>query len=149
MSGLFGELVGSVLSGATQGATSGSGGSSAVIQAVIGLIQQHGGVGGLVEQFQKAGLGGVVQSWVGSGQNLPIDPAQITQVLGGGGGLGGLGQIAQALGMDHGQLGGLLSEVLPQVVDQMTPNGRVEPGAGAGADALGSLAKQLGGKLFG
>ncbi len=149
MSGLFGELIGSVLGGAAQGATSG-GGNSAVIQAVIGLIQQHGGVGGLVEQFQKAGLGSVVQSWVGTGQNLPIDPAQLTQVLGGaGGGLGGLGQIAQALGLDHGQLGGLLSEVLPQVVDQMTPNGRIEPGAGAGADALGSLAQQLGGKLFG
>lgn len=57
-----------------------------LIQAVIGLLGQNssvGGLGGLVQAFQKNGLGEIVNSWVGTGKNLPISADQIQQGLGG------------------------------------------------------------------
>ena len=149
MSGI-GDLLGSVVSGALSGGSQqagaslgGAGGSGALIGAVMTLINQHGGIGGLVQQFQNAGLGGAVQSWVGTGQNQSIDASQITKALDG----GALGQFAQQLGLDHGAAGSLLAQMLPQVVDHLTPNGQV----GAEHNQLGDLAKQLLGnsKLFG
>jgi uncharacterized protein YidB (DUF937 family) len=147
MSG-FGDLLGGVISeamGSSNAQTpAGGGGNAAVIAAVMTLINQHGGIGGLVQQFQNAGLGGVAQSWVSSGQNQPVSGAQVTQALGGAG--GALGQFAQQLGLDHGAAGALLAQVLPQVVDHLTPNGQVGEHS-----QLGDLAKQLLGnsKLFG
>jgi uncharacterized protein YidB (DUF937 family) len=149
MSG-FGDLLGSVVSGALSegssqldGAT-GAGGNAALIGAVMTLVNQHGGISGLVQQFQSAGLGGVVQSWVGSGQNQSVDPGQLSQALGGSS--GPLGQFAQQLGLDHGAASSLLAQMLPKVVDQLTPNGEVGE-----HNQLGDMARQLLGssKLFG
>lgn len=146
MSG-FGDLLGGVISGAlsgNSGSAPGGAGSPAVLGAIMALINQHGGLSGLVQQFQSAGLGDAVQSWVGTGQNQPVSADQITQALGGAG--GALGQFAQQLGLDHGAAGGLLAQVLPKVVDQLTPSGQV-----GDHNQLGDLAKQLLGnsKLFG
>jgi uncharacterized protein YidB (DUF937 family) len=70
----------------------------------------------------QAGLGQQAQSWVSSGQNLPISAEQITQALGS----GKLQDIAKQLGIDHADAAGRLADLLPQVVNHLTPNGAVQ-----------------------
>ena len=148
--GLLDSLVGSVVSSALGGGQ--GGGQAALIQAVIGMLagggnQQGGGaagglggLGGLLQQFQQSGLGDVASSWVSTGQNLPITPDQISNVLGS----NVLGQLAGAAGMDHGTAAGHLSELLPQLVDKLTPNGQLP---NQGMD-LGSMLPQILGSLM-
>jgi uncharacterized protein YidB (DUF937 family) len=88
---------------------------------VSNVIQQHGGLPGLVNQFQKQGMGGVVQSWIGTGQNLPISADQIHQVLGS----DTVTQLAAKFGMNPQDLAQKLTQLLPHAVDQMTPDGVV------------------------
>lgn len=97
-----------------------------------------GGVGGLVDAFQKGGLSEVAQSWVSSGQNLPVSPEQIQAVLGS----GVVGQFAEKLGVDPQTAAAKLSEILPGLVDKLTPGGKL-PDEGLGG-AVGGL---LGGFL--
>lgn len=109
----------------------GGGGAVSAITDMIG--GQQGGLGGLVQAFEKGGLGDVAQSWVGKGANLPISPAQIESVLG----TGAIGDLAQKLGVDPHAAAGQISEMLPQIIDQLTPNGAVEAGGLGGL--LGKL----------
>jgi uncharacterized protein YidB (DUF937 family) len=123
---------------------------AALINAIVGMLAQGrgagggaaGGLAGLVEQFTRGGMGNVVNSWVGTGQNLPISPDQLGQVLGG----EQLGGMARQLGMNQGDLLGQLAQMLPQVVDKLTPQGRIPQGDVGGMGDLGSL---LGGLLGG
>jgi len=124
--GGLGGMLGSALGGAAAGGGGGGG---------------LGGLAGLVEQFSRHGMGDVAKSWVGTGQNLPVSPDQLGQVLGG----DTLGQLSRQLGMNQGDLLGQLSQMLPQVVDKLTPQGQIPQGDihGMGGD-LGNL---LGGLL--
>jgi uncharacterized protein YidB (DUF937 family) len=101
---------------------------------------QTGGLQGLIQSFQDKGLGGVVSSWVGTGENLPISAEQLTSVLG----QNHLQEMAQKVGLPVDGLAEKLSGLLPQVVDQLTPNGEM-PQAGSlqaqGMDMLGGLLK--------
>ena len=106
----------------------------------IGGIGGIGGLAGLVEKFHQGGLGEVANSWVGTGQNLPVSPDQLGGVLGN----DTISAMASKLGMNQGDLLGQLSHMLPQVVDKLTPNGQL-PQAGSGG--LGDLAGMLGGLL--
>lgn len=112
------------------------------LQAVSSLLEQQGGVAGLVQQFQQGGLSEVVSSWVGTGQNLNISPEQIQAVLGS----GPLADIAAKLGISPAEAASTVSQWLPQIVDKLTPNGQVPA---EGGDVLGQAASLLGGKLFG
>jgi len=85
------------------------------------VINDNGGIGGLMEKFQKGGLGGVFGSWVSTGQNQPVSPDQMHQVLGS----DQIAQIAAKLGLPADQIVAQLSQFLPQVVDKMTPTGQV------------------------
>jgi uncharacterized protein YidB (DUF937 family) len=98
-----------------------------------------GGVGGLVDAFQKGGLGEVAQSWVASGHNLPVSAEQIQAVLGS----GAVGQFAEKLGVDPQTAAAKLSEILPGLVDQLTPGGKLpdEGIGGAVGDLLGGFLK--------
>ena len=78
-----------------------------------------GGLGGLIDAFKKTGLGAQADSWVAKGPNQPITPAQIGQGIDG----GMLDQIAAQAGIPKEELLKRLSQVLPGLVDQMTPNG--------------------------
>lgn len=118
--GLLDQLAGSVLGGALGGLQQ-QNGNSPLLQVAMNLIQQNGGLPGLLAKFQQAGLGQHVDSWVSTGANLPISPDQLHQVLGS----GAIGQIASQLGMDHGQVSGGLAQILPQLINQLTPNGQV------------------------
>ncbi len=111
------------------------GGQSALLQGVLALVSQHeGGLGGLLQSFKDKGLGEAAASWVGTGENLPISGEQIKSVLGG----TALGDLAAKFGMSSEDVSGRLSELLPQVVDKLTPAGKVE-GSFDMSNALGML----------
>jgi len=96
---------------------------------------QVGGIAGLQKMFQEKGLGNVVSSWIGTGQNLPISPDALHNVLQG----GALQDLAAKSGIDPSQLSGMFSQLLPHVVDKLTPNGHV-PDSGALAQMMKGLA---------
>src|SRR6266478_8680395 len=75
---------------------------------------QVGGIAGLQQMFQEKGLGGVVASWIGTGQNLPVSADQLQRVLH----CDALQNIAAKMGMDQGQVTSVLSQMLPNVVDK-------------------------------
>lgn len=132
VSGALGDQLGQALGG---------GNAAGMLQAVTALLERSGGLQGLVQQFQQGGLGEVVASWISTGQNLPVSPEQIGQVLG----RDTLGQVAQTLGMDADQAAGPLAQFLPQIVDALTPQGQM-PAPDAGMD-LASLLPQVLGRL--
>jgi len=117
--GLLDQLTG-MLSG---GSGEGQGG---VAGAVGSLLESQGGVSGLVEKFQQGGLGDVVGSWIGTGDNQPVSAEQIQQVLGS----EQISALAGKLGLDPEQVSQGLSQYLPQVIDHLTPNGQVPEGGG-------------------
>ncbi len=88
---------------------------------VSGVIEHHGGVQGLVAQFEQQGLGGVVQSWVGSGPNQAISAQQLQQVLGS----DAVAHLAQKFGINPQDLLQKVAQALPQAVDKLTPAGTV------------------------
>lgn len=130
-------LLDSVIGALGQG--SGGGNQAALMQAVIAMLAQGGQGGGgladIVARLQQGGLGDVVGSWVGTGQNLPVSPDQL------GGALGDdvLAGLAQRSGLDAGELLGPLSQLLPQVVDQLTPGGEIPHGGMDVGAVLGQL----------
>lgn len=92
--------------------------------AIQGYIQQQGGLGAVVQKFEQQGLGGVVQSWIGTGANLPVSAQQLQQVLGS----DLVQQLSSKLGVPAPQLLAKLAEVLPGAVDKMTPDGVIPKG---------------------
>jgi uncharacterized protein YidB (DUF937 family) len=90
---------------------------------VNSLIQQHGGVQGIISQFEKQGLAGTVRSWVSNEPNQSISPDQVHQVFGS----DTLSQLAAKVGMNPQDLAQKLSHVLPTAIDKLTPNGQVPP----------------------
>lgn len=130
-------LLDSVIGALGQG--QGGGGQAELLKAVVGMLAQGGQGGGLadlVSRLQRGGLGDVVGSWVGTGQNLPVSPDQL------GGALGDdlISQLTQHTGMNSSDLLGQLSQMLPQVVDHLTPNGQLPQGGGLDVGAvLGQL----------
>ena len=103
-----------------------SGGSNPLIGMAMSMLTQGGGVSGLLEQFQKGGLGNIMQSWISTGANLPVSAQQIGNVLGN----TQIGEMAKSFGVDPGQAAGLLAQFLPTIIDKLTPDGQV-PAAGA------------------
>jgi uncharacterized protein YidB (DUF937 family) len=93
-----------------------------------------GGIGGLVSAFQKNGLGDVVASWISNNTNLPISAEQIQSVLG----QGPLQDVASKMGLSSGDVASAMSERLPGLVDQLTPNGQL-PSGDVMAQGLGML----------
>lgn len=96
---------------------------SGLLEALGGLVNnpQGGGLHGLVDAFGRHGLGEVVSSWVGTGKNLPISAVQIQQVLGS----EQVRVLAEKLGFSPEELSGQMAEMLPRIIDGMTPEGRL------------------------
>jgi uncharacterized protein YidB (DUF937 family) len=115
----------------------GGGGESNPMSAITDMLGAHqGGLGGIIGSLEQAGLGDVAKSWVGTGGNLAISPEQIQAVLGS----GPVAAFAQKLGIDPSTAAEHLAQLLPQVVDHLTPNGEVPSGAlGALEGLLGKL----------
>jgi len=103
------------------GGAGATGGMGAVLGSMLGGgATSAGGLGGLLEQFQRAGLAEQASSWVGTGENLPISPEQITRVFGN----DTLAQIAEQAGVSEAEASEGLSQLLPEVVDRVTPDGK-------------------------
>ncbi len=135
--GLFDSVMGAV-----NGQMQQQGGLASVLG---GLLSNHGEVGGLtglVEKFNQAGMGDLVGSWIGHGENLPISAGQISSVLGS----DVVAGIAGRLGVDPERAAGQLSQMLPGLIDKLTPHG-VAPAGGLGS--AGDLMGMLGGLLKG
>ncbi|HAB53849.1 MAG TPA: hypothetical protein DCE80_17005 [Ignavibacteriales bacterium] len=109
-----------------------------LMSAVLNLVgRQSGGLDGFIQQFTSKGLGDIAQSWVSTGKNLPISPNQLQSVLGSDVVKG----LASKLGMDNNALTSQLSTLLPQVVDKLTPDGKIPTGdiVSQGMNLLGGL----------
>ena len=114
------------LAGAATGAGSqGEGEANPLMNGVLELVSNHpGGIGGLANQFQQSGLGDVISSWIGTGQNQPISADQLQGVLGN----DTVNQFASKFGLSRGVAGSQLAQLLPLLIDQLTPRGQVPQG---------------------
>ena len=140
--GLLDSVLGSVIGNLAGGRLGGGAGADILMRVMGGLLNQGGGgLGALLQRFQLGGLGEVAASWVGTGQNLPISAEQLQSVLGG----DQIGALAQQAGLSQGDLMGQLAQMLPQVVDRLTPNGQLP--AGGEAELSGMLSSVLGGLM--
>ena len=125
----------------------------ALLPGVLGMLSQSqgsgrtagagmsgtGGLGGLLEQMQRAGYGDQARSWVSTGPNLPVSPDVMAKVFG----QDGLAQIASRAGLSEQQASAGLTEILPDVVDRLTPQGQV-PDFDALNASVGDLQRRLG-----
>ncbi len=152
--GLLDSVLGAVIQNASQGhggasAAQGGGGlgglvalaaqNPQLIQAVLSLVGNDGPVGGLpglVARFQQAGLGDIIASWLGNGANQAISGDQLSRVLG----AGPLSQVASQLGVGQSDAAHQLAQVLPGLLDQLTPQGHApQGGLGQSSDLFGML----------
>lgn len=114
------------------------GGGAQSTQQTDPNVASMGGLGGILEAFQKGGLGHLADSWVGTGENLPVSGDQLTQVLG----RDKINAIANQLGMGNGDVAGQLAQMLPQLINHVTPNGQVPQDHSMIADALSMFLKR-------
>jgi uncharacterized protein YidB (DUF937 family) len=98
-----------------------------------------GGLGDLVKGFQNAGMGDIVSSWIGTGDNMPVSPEQIERGLG----RERVERAAQQSGLSLEALLPVLAAALPTVIDALTPKGEVPDQAALGK-GLESLRSRLG-----
>lgn len=155
LDGLLGNVLGSALGGnrgqsqaqdplsaILSGLTRGSGGSTGnvLLQLGLSMLQQQGGLGGVLGKFRAAGMGAQADSWVGTGQNMNISPDQLQQVFGS----DALGDIGAKLGMSQDQASSAMSQMLPELINQLTPQGQVTPDSeNSVASGLEALARSL------
>lgn len=134
--GLFDTVLGAV-----SGQVQEQGGLTSVITGLLDNNSELGGIQGLMAKFDQAGLGELIQSWIGNGENLPISGEQMSRVLGS----DVVKNIASQLGMDPEQASGQLAQLLPGLINQFTPQGNVPAeGLGNAGDLMGMLGGFLG-----
>jgi uncharacterized protein YidB (DUF937 family) len=92
-----------------------------MVSVVSSIIEKHGGLQGVVSEFEKNGLGNTVKSWVGTGPNDAISPDEVHRALG----PDLLRQLSEKSGLSVQDLAQKLAQVLPQAVDNLTPNGAI------------------------
>lgn len=135
--GALGDVAGSLLGG--QGGDpqqmlggllkqfGGQGSSNGLLAAAMTLVQQQGGLEGLLQKFQANGLGDAVQSWVGTGANASISGEQVEKVLG----HDAVVNAASQAGVSPAQAKDGLASLLPELVNQFTPSGAMPANSGA------------------
>ncbi|KWE28052.1 YidB family protein [Burkholderia territorii] len=134
------DIVGGLIGG-----QSGGNSQSALITTALEFINnQPGGLNGLIEKFKAGGAGDIIGSWVGNGENQPISPDTLQNVLGS----EVVGSLASKVGIDPSQASSILAQVLPHVVNGATPNGEVPTGGQIDtSNVLGTLTQLAG--MFG
>jgi uncharacterized protein YidB (DUF937 family) len=120
--GLFDDLVGK----ASGLFSSGEGGESGLMGELVNMLtnKESGGLAGLVQSFQGKGLGDIISSWIGTGENSPISAEQIHQGLGS----DTIQNLAAKIGIQPEELSAKLAEHLPGVIDKLTPDGVIPEG---------------------
>jgi uncharacterized protein YidB (DUF937 family) len=137
--GLLDQLAGQ-LTGSQGAQNQDPGSQSNLLGGVMNLINNAGGLQGILQQLQSGGIRDQVASWVGTGENLPVSGNQITNALG----AENITQIAQQAGVEPRQAASGLAQVLPQIIDKLTPDGQVPQN-----DLLAQGLNLLRGKFFG
>ncbi len=135
--GVLDQLGGAV--GKVLGQGKGAGVSAVLLPQLIAMLSKPGALSNLTNAFQSAGLGNILQSWIGTGENLPISADQVQKVLG----AGTVADLAKKAGIGESETTSTLASLLPQVIDKISPGGNV-PAQNDLGGALASL-----GKLFG
>jgi len=116
------------------------GGLAGALGGLLANNGSQGGLGGLVDKFGQAGMGDVIGSWIGGGQNQPINGDQVQDALG----PDTISQLANKLGINASMLLPLLASLLPQIIDKLTPHGQAPAGGlGDKDDLLASLSNML------
>lgn len=147
--GLLDGLLGQVLGGAVRGGgrggipdlgelgglggmqsgrgSSGVGGiaMAAVVALALQLLQRNGGIEGVLGKLRKTGRAREADSWVGTGANEPISPDDLSDVFG----RKEVDDVAREVGVDPQQALGGLASIFPEIVNQLTPQGRIESGS--------------------
>lgn len=136
--GLLDGVLSSLLGGLSNNQQSG------LMSSVAGLLGQSGGIEGLAQKFGGHGLGDLVKGWISTGPNPAATPQNVETVFG----AQQLDQIATQTGIDRSQIATHLAQILPQVVDKLTPQGQPVSG-NALQQGLSSLLQGGLGKLFG
>ena len=111
LDGIAGDIIGKLAGGQGGG----------IAQIAMDLLNQNGGLSGMLEKFNQGGLASQAASWVGKGENMSVSAEQIGQVLGG----GQLAAMAEKFGISPEVLSGQLAQHLPGLVDKLTPDGAV------------------------
>jgi uncharacterized protein YidB (DUF937 family) len=154
--GLLDSLIGAATGGQQAAPAQGAGGiDPQVLMGIVGaLMNNAGGLQGILAKLQQGGLADAAQSWVGSGANQPVSAEQM------GGALGPdlMGMIAKQMGGSNQQAAGTMADLLPSLIDKLTPQGQVPDdnglgglgallGGGQGGGGAGDLMGMLGGML--
>jgi uncharacterized protein YidB (DUF937 family) len=109
-----------------------------LLGGVLGMIDRFGGLPALLQRLNDSGLNEQLTSWIGTGENQPVSGDQIKDALG----EDQVQQIAQQAGMDAGHASAGLAQLLPQIIDKLTPSGTV-PGDDVMAQGLSLLRSKL------
>ena len=137
MRGLLDQLVGQMTAVAEGQGQNGAPQGSLMV-GVMTMIDNAGGVPALLAQLQASGLGEHVASWLGTGENLPVTASQLAEALG----AGHLAQVAQQAGVEPAHAASGLAQLLPQLIDQLSPGGQL-PEGGMLSQGLSMLAGRL------
>ena len=147
LDGLIGSVIDSMLSGSQArnplGGQQGvqAGGANVLLQPALSMLQQNGGLEGVLEKFRQGGLAQQADSWVSTGQNMNISAEQLQQVFGS----STISDLASRLGMSGNQAGSAMAQALPEVIDRLTPQGQVPDNSNEEiAQGLSTLANSLG-----
>ncbi len=122
--GLFDGVLGGVL-------------GAGAVALVTKFVNQQGGIQGVVDQFQKKGLDGIINSWIGTGENQPVTADQITQTVG----AEKINEMAKEAGVDPKDLAEQLAQHLPTAIDKITPDGKLPDVGTAVAAAIPAAPK--------
>ena len=130
--GLFDQIAGMVLNG-----------DAGKYQAILGWVNQQGGVQALLEKFRQGGLGDLVASWLSSAEaNKLLSADQVTHVLGS----PALAELGAKLGIDAQAASSMIAQYLPKIIDALSPQGELH--AQADNDLMAAGMQLLKGKLF-
>ena len=147
LDGLIGNVIDSMLGGSQARNPLGgqqrtqAGGANVLLQLALSMLQQNGGLEGVLEKFRQGGLEQQADSWVSTDQNMSISAEQLQQVFGS----STISDLASRLGMSENQAGSAMAQTLPEVIDRLTPHGRVLDNSNEEiAQGLSTLANSLG-----
>jgi uncharacterized protein YidB (DUF937 family) len=109
----------SAILGSLGGGNQAQGGN--LLAAAMSMLQQGGGLSSVLDQFRGNGMAAHADSWIGTGANMGLSGDQVQQVFGG----SALGNIASQLGMSQGQASSAMAQILPELINQLTPGGQL------------------------
>lgn len=129
------KIIGSVLSNVLGGSANSTSRGSVIADVLGSLLKTQGGMEGIFNQLQKGGLEDLLNSWISTGQNKPMNANQVNDVFGD----ETISSVAQQAGVEKAQAQDILSQALPQIIDMLTPNGRE---GGVQPEVFGQRAQQ-------